>query len=141
MSTGDHRSYRAREQVLSHGTDSLLERSAVLPQLLASCGPPVARVHIIGELDLSTRDDLRAFLRNLHQGGCTRLEVDATAVTFIDACSLAVLHSTRIWLLDHGGTLEVVSASRPYTRAARLAGYDGLLPPDGPAPRPRVARA
>jgi anti-sigma B factor antagonist len=113
----------------------------VLTQLLASCGPPVARVRIIGELDLSTRDDLSAFIGNLHRGGCTRLAVDATGVTFIDACSLAVLHSARIRLLEAGGTLDVVSASRSYRLAARLAGYDGLLPPDGPAPRPRVAQA
>ena len=113
----------------------------MLTQFLAACDAPDAHVHIVGDdVDLATSQELREFLRNLHRGGCTQLAVDATAVTFIDACSLAVLQQERDRLLDLGGTLEVVAASQPYLVAARLAGYDGLLPPDGRSARLRVVR-
>lgn len=96
------------------------------------CSPPVARLRAVGELDLATRDRLRDVLGCLRFRGCTQVEVDLAAVTFIDACTLRVLHAEQRRLLLEGGSLEVVAASAFHQFVARLAGYEALLAPEVP---------
>ena len=97
-----------------------------------TCAPPLARLSVTGELDLSTRDRLVDILACLRHRGCTRVEVDLSAITFIDASSLAVLHAEQLRLLLAGGSLEVVAASPTHQLVCRVARYDGLLPSGPP---------
>ena len=104
-------------------------------QFLFTSTPPVGRLCVVGDLDLSTRDRLREVLETLRRDGCFRVEVDLAEVTFVDACSLAVLDAERRHVTAGGGTFDVVAASRKYQRAVRLAGYDELSAPTRLAPR------
>jgi anti-anti-sigma factor len=92
------------------------------------CRPPAARLRITGELDLATRERLREALRDLRARRCSRVEVDAADVDFVDATSLRVLHEERLRLLDEGGRLDVVAGSPTYLLVSQLAGYDDLRP-------------
>lgn len=92
------------------------------------CDPPLARVRIIGELDLTTDDQLHETFTYLHGTGCIRLQLDLEAVTFIDAHSLGVLHAEQRRLRAIGGTLDVVAASSRVVRVTELARYDELRP-------------
>lgn len=105
-------------------------------EFLSTCDPPLGRVCVVGGLDLSTRDRLREVLEGLRRDGCSRVEVDLAEVTFVDACSLAVLHAQKRHVTDTGGTFEVVAASAYCQWAVGLSGYDGLS-----APRSRASRA
>jgi len=96
------------------------------------CEPPLARVSITGELDLSTDAQLQDAFTFLDGAGCTRLQLDLAAVTFIDAHALGLLHVEQHRLRASGGSLDVVAASVRCVRVTELARYDDLRPP---APR------
>lgn len=100
-----------------------------------TCDPPIARLRIAGELDLSTGDQLEDILESLASGGCTIVELDLDALTFVDAFSLAVLRQEQRRLRMAGGELCVVAASTWYVEVCRLAEYDSLQPTSGGPPR------
>lgn len=102
------------------------------------CEPPLARVRIIGELDLNTDSQLHETFAYLRGAGCIRLQLDLEAVTFVDAHSLGLLHAEQRLLRRVGGTLDVVAASTRFVRVTELARYDDLRPA---MPRPRGPRA
>jgi anti-anti-sigma factor len=110
-----------------------------------TCDPPVARLRITGELDISTGADLRAMFAAIDEQGCRLIELDADEITFIDAYALAVLRHEQRRLLASGGDLEVVAASAWFVLVARLAEYDTLLPTSTPgsarAPAPGAVPA
>jgi anti-anti-sigma factor len=100
--------------------------------------PPSARLRIIGDLDLATRDRLREVIDDLRSTGYERIELDLASVSFIDASNLGVLHEQQRRLLAGGGALDVVAASHRHQRVVRLVGYDTLLAPE---PDPRATGA
>jgi anti-anti-sigma factor len=99
-----------------------------------TCAPPRARLYLVGEFDLSTRDALDVVLGSLRRRGCTRLELDLADVTFIDVCTLAVLDREQRRLREDGGELQVALASRRCQRVTRLVGYHDLLAADTVSP-------
>jgi anti-anti-sigma factor len=105
-----------------------------------SCAPPLGRVRITGELDLSTGEQLQDVLDRSTAHGCTLLELDLVEVSFVDAHSLGILDRHQRWLTRIGGQLEVVAASRSYVLVADLAGYDNLRPVARERPRLRLYR-
>src|SRR5262245_15570492 len=96
---------------------------------LPTCDAPVARLRVIGDLDLSTSGHFREVIECLRLSGCTRIELDLAAVSFIDACGLGVLDAEQRRSFAAGGVVEVVAASDCYQRVARLARYYALLAP------------
>jgi anti-anti-sigma factor len=93
-----------------------------------TCDPPVARLRLSGEFDLSTHEQLGDVLACLTLAGCRRIDIDLAAVTFIDAGTLRVLADEQRRLARCGGALEVVVASRAHLFVCDLAGYPGLAP-------------
>lgn len=101
--------------------------------------PPHALLCLSGELDLATRTGLRDAFGAVRIRGCTRVDVDAEGVTFIDASCLGVLaREQRRWVGD-GGELTVIAGSRYYRLVAGLAGHDELLPDQRGAASPYAA--
>lgn len=93
-----------------------------------TCDPPVARLRVSGELDLSTREQLADVLVCLALAGCRHVEIDLGAITFLDAGNVRVLAEEQRRLAACGGLLEVVAASEAALLVCSLAGYPGLAP-------------
>jgi anti-anti-sigma factor len=87
--------------------------------------PPVVTVTISGEIDIATcramRDALATGLGPVH------LEVDMSAVTFIDASGIGVLLAARRLAVDAGGSLTVREPSWAVRRVTGVLGLDEVL--------------
>jgi anti-sigma B factor antagonist len=85
----------------------------------------VARVVASGELDLAAAPTLRANLDEaVDQGG--GVDVDLTAVTFLDSTALSVLVAARKGAADRGQRLTLAGSSPAATRVIELAGLTDL---------------
>ena len=74
-------------------------------------------------------DQLLDVLACLTLRECTILELDLSAIGFIDAYSLGLLHREQQHLRDLGGDLRVVAASTWCDLVSRLARHDSLRAP------------
>jgi anti-sigma B factor antagonist len=86
---------------------------------------PVVTVSITGEIDIATsqamQDALATGPRPAH------LEVDMSAVTFIDASGIGVLLAARQRAVDGGGSLTLRAPSWAVRRVTGVLGLDELL--------------
>jgi anti-anti-sigma factor len=96
------------------------------PDFQYSCDPPLARLRIIGELDIATGDDLLDVFAYLSFRRCTIVEVDLSAIDFIDAFTLGLFRREQQRLRALGGDLLVVAASLWYALVSSVARYDTL---------------
>jgi anti-anti-sigma factor len=102
----------------------------------------VARLTLVGDVDLACRTELRSRLRELATLPVARVEVAAARVGYVDCASLRVLDTARARAVRDGRVFEVLSVSPIFQRVATLAGYDGLVPtlpivvPPEPGPAP-----
>jgi anti-anti-sigma factor len=108
------------------------------PQLQFTCRGSSGRACLGGDLDLSTGDNVVAIFESLEMCGSVRVDVDLSAVTFIDAYTLALLRRAQRRLDEVGGHLHVVAGSEWYVRVCALARYESLLPVPADLPH-RVA--
>jgi len=97
-----------------------------------TCHPPLGRLRVVGDLDVSTLDHLADVLEVMALRGCTRVEVDVEEVPYIDTRSLHVLHEVHRRLRLHGGGVEMVGAGTYHRIVAQHAGYADILPGDPP---------
>ena len=87
--------------------------------------PPVVTVTISGEIDIAT---CRIMREALATGlGPAHLEVDMSAVTFIDASGIGVLLAARQRAVDAGGSLTVRAPSWAVRRLTGVLGLDEVL--------------
>jgi anti-anti-sigma factor len=87
--------------------------------------PLVVTVTISGEIDIAT---CRAMRDALVTGpGPAHLEVDMSAVTFIDASGIGVLLAARRVAVDAGGSLTVRAPSWAVRRLTGVLGLDEVL--------------
>lgn len=86
---------------------------------------PVVTVAIAGEIDIATSQAMRDALAT--DSGPVHLEVDMSAVTFIDASGIGVLLAARQRAVDGGGSLSVRAPSWAVLRVTRVLGLDELL--------------
>lgn len=86
---------------------------------------PVVTVTITGEIDIATSQAMRDALAS--DSGPAHLEVDMSAVTFIDASGIGVLLAARQRAVDGGGSLTVRAPSWAVLRVSRVLGLDELL--------------
>ena len=86
---------------------------------------PVVSVSICGEIDIATSramgEALAADPRPAH------LEVDMSAVTFMDASGIGVLLAARQRAVDGGGSLTLRAPSWAVRRVTGILGLDQLL--------------
>ena len=87
--------------------------------------PPVLTVTISGEIDIAT---CRAMRDALATGpGQAHLEVDMSAVTFIDASGIGVLLAARREAVEAGGSLILRAPSWAVRRVTGVLGLDEVL--------------
>ena len=87
--------------------------------------PPVVTVTISGEIDIAT---CRAMREALATGPSpAHLEVDMSAVTFMDASGIGVLLAARRLAVDAGGSLTLRAPSRAVRRVTGILGLDEVL--------------
>ncbi|WP_374456049.1 STAS domain-containing protein [Nocardioides sp.] len=98
------------------------------PVVSCTFQPPRAFVELRGEFDIAVREQLADELARARLAGCTRVEVDARDVGFIDASCLRVLHQETVRQARGGGTLQIVTASAVMVRTVTVAGYADLAP-------------
>jgi anti-anti-sigma factor len=86
---------------------------------------PIISVTISGEIDIATS---RAMGDALAAGrGPAHLEVDMSAVTFMDASGIGVLLAARQRAVDGGGSLTLRAPSSAVRRVTGILGLDELL--------------
>jgi anti-sigma B factor antagonist len=86
---------------------------------------PVVTVTISGEIDIATSRAMRDALAT--GPGPAHLEVDMSAVTFMDASGIGVLLAARQQAVDGGGSLTLRAPSEAVRRLTGVLGLDELL--------------
>jgi anti-sigma B factor antagonist len=86
---------------------------------------PVVSVTISGEIDIATSPAMGDALAAGR--GPAHLEVDMSAVTFMDASGIGVLLAARQRAVDGGGSLTVRAPSWAVRRVTGILGLDELL--------------
>ena len=86
---------------------------------------PVVTVAISGEIDIATSQAMRDALTT--GPGPAHLEVNMSAVTFIDASGIGVLLAARQRAVDGGGSLTLRAPSWAVLRVTGVLGLDELL--------------
>jgi len=91
--------------------------------------PPVARVHVRGELDLATAPRLQAELEALLAAGCCELDLDVQEVTFCDVAGLNMLLWIRAEAVAAGGGLAVRGECPPLRLMVRVLRLQQVFEP------------
>jgi anti-sigma B factor antagonist len=86
---------------------------------------PVVTVRISGEIDIATSQAMRDALATGPDPA--HLEVDLSAVTFMDASGIGVLLAARQRAVDGGGSLTLRAPSRAVRRVTGVLGLDELF--------------
>jgi anti-sigma B factor antagonist len=86
---------------------------------------PVVSVTISGEIDIATSRAMRDALAVGRDPA--HLEVDMSAVTFMDASGIGVLLAARQRAVDGGGSLTLRAPSWAVRRVTGILGLDELL--------------
>jgi anti-sigma B factor antagonist len=84
-------------------------------------------VALEGELDLATAPELESELRTLVELGASRIVVDLTPATFIDASTLGVLVGVLERLQAAGGELVLVCRNRTFLKLLGLTCLDRVF--------------
>ena len=101
---------------------------------------PVVTVAISGEIDIATSPAMRDALAT--GPGPAHLEVDMSAVTFMDASGIGVLLAARQRAVDGGGSLTLRAPSWAVLRVTGVLGLDEVFSSAGDPPaRRRLERA
>lgn len=87
-----------------------------------------AVVHVGGEIDLATCQQLRDALASLVDGGVDEVVVDLERVTFLDSSGIGVLISTHRRIREHGGSLRLFGPSEKVRRVLELTRVTTVLP-------------
>lgn len=107
---------------------------------LVACAPPTARVRIAGDLDLGSGEDLADVLTILQDAGCTQVELDLDAVTFVDLPVVDLLRHEQRRLRVAGGGLRIMTASHQFADECAQAEVYSLLPdPSGSSWSPTLS--
>jgi anti-anti-sigma factor len=85
--------------------------------------PGVAILTVSGELDISTSGGLHHALEELLDAGTQRIEVDLSAVVFMDSSALSALVGAHDRATKDGRRLALV---RPSPACAKVLGITGL---------------
>ncbi len=86
-----------------------------------------AVLHLRGDLDVHTKDDLEAKLDELMAQGATTVRLDLTAVDYIGSVAIAVMVGASKRLIRRGGRLTITPGSPEVRRHFGLLNLDTLL--------------
>ena len=85
-----------------------------------------ARVILSGDVDLQTTSDLKTEITKI--SGVTTLEIDASAVTYIDSSGVAVLLMARQFCAQQNIAISLPAVSAAVHRVLEIAKLDKILP-------------
>lgn len=85
-----------------------------------------ARVILSGDVDLQTTSDLKTEITKIQ--GVRNLEIDASAVTYIDSSGVAVLLMARQFCAQQNIQISLPSISAAVHRVLEIAKLDKILP-------------
>jgi anti-sigma B factor antagonist len=86
--------------------------------------PPTGTFAANGELDIFSAYDVATSLREAVVLGCSRIVIDVSGVSFVDASALGVLARAHASVISDGGTMEFVAADPRFQRLCCLARLD-----------------
>jgi anti-sigma B factor antagonist len=93
-----------------------------------------AKVRVTGEIDLATATELRQRLEAVIAAGICNLDLDLSAVTFLDSSGLVVLLVARQRLHDKHQRLMVLNPAKPVLRVFELCGVLEVMMDDRQPP-------
>jgi anti-anti-sigma factor len=86
------------------------------------------RVCPIGDVDLSTVDEVRAQVEDLTAAGFKRVVLDLRQTTFLDSTGLRLVLDTHTASANDGTEFAVIAGPPEVQRAFEVAGLDSRLP-------------
>jgi anti-sigma B factor antagonist len=89
--------------------------------------PPAGTFAANGELDIFTAHDVSLGLREALALGCSRIVIDVSGVSFVDASALGVLARTHALVAADGGTIEFAAVSPTFRRLCGLVRLDEVF--------------
>ncbi|WP_028645227.1 STAS domain-containing protein [Nocardioides sp. URHA0020] len=94
--------------------------------------PPTGTVAARGDLDIFSANDVAISLREAVARGCSRIVIDVSGVSFVDASALGVFARAHASVAADGGTMEFVEASPQFVRLCSIIRLDRVfgLPDD-----------
>ena len=92
-----------------------------------SLAPPTGTLAANGELDIFSAQDVAIGLRDALALGCSRIVIDVSGVSFVDASALGVFARVHATLAAEGGTMEFVSASPQFQRLCSMTRLDQVF--------------
>lgn len=84
-------------------------------------------VDVVGEVDVSNADELRAALNAAAQAGCDSVEVDVEQVSYIDSTGIGVLVGAAHRFSDAGVAFGVLHPQRNVERVLSMLGVSEEL--------------
>lgn len=89
--------------------------------------PPTATLATNGELDIFSARDVVISLRDAMTLGCSRIVIDVSGVSFVDASALGVFARLKAVLDAGGGTMEFGAVSPRFQRLCSIARLDDVF--------------
>ena len=86
-------------------------------------------IRVVGELDIGTAPRLIATVHDLVGQGMRRIELDCSAVDFVDSAGVRALIVSRNEATQHGAHLDVTATSASMSRVLDMTGLSSLLAP------------
>jgi anti-sigma B factor antagonist len=94
---------------------------------LVAPGSVAFRIMLVGEVDITRRDELRALAEEYEATTHPNVQVDLTAVTFIDSTGMGFLARLYRRATELGGEASVVGLSEMARRVLKITNLDHLL--------------
>lgn len=86
---------------------------------------PVTILHISGDVDSKTYQDLEGKAADLIGGGAKNILLDLSGVNFMGSAGLRAMHGISGKLKDSGeGQLKLLNPSEPVSRVLKTLGFD-----------------
>lgn len=88
---------------------------------------PALRVQLVGELDHARGSDLDEVVDAFARSDHASIDLDVSAVEFIDSLGLSMLVRLHALAAERGGRVTVVGPRRQFSRVLHVSGIDTLV--------------
>jgi anti-sigma B factor antagonist len=102
-------------------------RGAVPAHVAYLAGKSTHRVVLSGDIDLALRNALLDIAAAFAQSPAREIDVDLSAVTFLDSTGLSFLVLLRNTCAERDGTVTLVAPSEAASRTLRLVPFDTMF--------------
>ena len=98
----------------------------------------IALVPVDHDLDVSSVDEVRRTLDGLIDGGCRRIVLNLSGMSFVDSAGMALIFREVRRMRQVGGLVSITNASDRVLRSLRIARLVDFAPVSGCGDRPQV---